>query len=185
MLTTSSTLLGRLRQQPAPEDWKTFVLLYTPLLLSWARQRGFEHDAEDVVQETLAHLITALPRYQRRDGQPFRSWLFRLARNRAEDFRRCRTNRPLPGIEAAECDPGTPVDEPDEAEFRRHLVHRALELVRGDFSGATWQAFVEMALGGRPAAEVAARLGLTVSAVYKARGRVVARLREEIGDALE
>jgi RNA polymerase sigma-70 factor (ECF subfamily) len=176
--------LGRLRQQPAPEDWTRFVLLYTPLLLSWVRQRGFEDDAEDVVQETLAHLITALPHYQRRDGQPFRSWLFRLACNRAEDFRRCRTNRPLPGL-AAGCDPGTPLNEPDEAEFRRHLVHRALELVRGDFSGSTWQAFVEVALGGRAPAEVAARLGMTVSAVYKARCRVLARLREEIGDALE
>jgi RNA polymerase sigma-70 factor (ECF subfamily) len=176
--------LGRLQQQPAPEDWKRFVLLYTPLLLSWARRLGFDDAAEDVVQEILAHLITALPHYQRRDGQPFRSWLFRLARNRAEDFRRCRANRPLPGIEA-ECDPGTAVDEPDEAEFHHELVHRALELVRGDFRDVTWQAFVEVALDGRPAAEVAARLGMTVRAVYKARGRVLARLREEIGDALE
>ena len=185
MLTTSPTLLGRLQQQPVPEDWTRFVLLYTPLLLSWARRRGLEHDAEDVVQETLAHLIRALPRYQRRDGQSFRSWLFRLARNRAEDFRRSRANRPLPRIEVAESAPGTPMDEPDDAEFRRHLVHRALELVRGDFSDVTWQAFTEVALGGRAPAEVAARMGLTLSAVYKARYRVVARLREEIGDALE
>jgi RNA polymerase sigma-70 factor (ECF subfamily) len=177
--------LGRLQQQPGPEDWKRFVLLYTPLLLSWARRSGFDDAAEDVVQETLAHLITALPRYQRRDGQPFRSWLFRLARNRAEDFRRRRRNRPLPGIEEAGYDPVAPADEPDEAEFRRYLVHRALTLVRGDFSATTWQAFVEVALAGRPVAEVAARLGLTESAVYKARCRVVARLQEEIGDALE
>jgi RNA polymerase sigma-70 factor (ECF subfamily) len=77
------------------------------------------------------------------------------------------------------------MDEPDESEFRRHLVHRALELVRGDFSDSTWQAFVDVALGGQPPAEVAACLGMTVSAVYKARCRVVARLREELGDALE
>jgi RNA polymerase sigma-70 factor (ECF subfamily) len=184
LLSTSSTLLGRLQQQPAPEDWKRFVSLYTPLLLSWARQSGFEDDAEDVVQETLAHLVTALPQYQRRDGQPFRSWLFRLARNRAEDFRRRRRNRPLPGI-TAECNPCTSMDEPDEAEFRRHLVHRALALIRKDFSDVTWQAFVEVALDGRRVAEVAARLGMTARAVHKARGRVLTRLREELGDALE
>jgi RNA polymerase sigma-70 factor (ECF subfamily) len=185
LLTTSSTLLRRLQQQPTPEDWKRFVSLYTPLLLRWARRLGFDDDAEDVVQETLAHLISALPRYQRRDDQPFRSWLFRLARNRAEDFRRCRANRTLPGMEEADCDRCAAAEEPDESEFRHHLVHRAMELIRDNFSDVTWQAFVDVALGGRPPAEVAARLGITVGAVYKARYRILTRLREEIGDALE
>ena len=73
MLTTSPTLLNRLRQPSEPEAWARFVNLYTPLLLSWAGRQGFqEADARDLVQEVLVKLVRALPTYERREGQTFR-----------------------------------------------------------------------------------------------------------------
>jgi hypothetical protein len=50
---------------------------------------------------------------------------------------------------------------PGEAEERRELVRRALGLIEGEFTRATWQAFRQYAVLGQRPAEVAAELGLT------------------------
>jgi RNA polymerase sigma-70 factor (ECF subfamily) len=77
-----------------------------------------------------------------------------------------------------------PVPEEDQAawekDFRRQLFHYAADQVRGDFGAATWQAFWQTAVQGKPAREVAAGLGLTTAAVYLAKGRVMARLKEQV-----
>jgi RNA polymerase sigma-70 factor (ECF subfamily) len=52
--------------------------------------------------------------------------------------------------------------------------------MQADFQPATWQAFWQCAVNDRPAAEVAAELGLTVAAVYAARSRILRRLREDL-----
>jgi RNA polymerase sigma-70 factor (ECF subfamily) len=72
-----------------------------------------------------------------------------------------------------------------EAEYRRLLVRRGLELIQADFSDTTWAAFTRLALEGRPAAEVAAELQLSVNAVRLARYRVLARLRQELDGLLD
>jgi RNA polymerase sigma-70 factor (ECF subfamily) len=60
------------------------------------------------------------------------------------------------------------------------LYQRALNLLRTDFAESTWQAFLATAVDGRSAADVAEDLGMTVGAVYVAKSRVLARLREEL-----
>src|SRR4051812_46302895 len=134
MPTTSLSLLDRLRQSPQPDTWDRFVRLYAPLLLAWARQQRFhDADAEDVVQRVLLKLIRLLPSYQRPQGQEIRGWRFTICRNECRDFHTRRATRTMPtsaGLSGvADCP--TP-DGPDEAEYRRRLVRRALELVRSD-----------------------------------------------------
>jgi RNA polymerase sigma-70 factor (ECF subfamily) len=51
-----------------------------------------------------------------------------------------------------------------------------------EFQPATWKAYWEHAAVGRPAAEVAAELGMSVNAVYLATSRVLRRLRQELAD---
>jgi RNA polymerase sigma-70 factor (ECF subfamily) len=65
------------------------------------------------------------------------------------------------------------------------IRRRALELVSGEFESRTWQAFWRSAVEGDAPADVAADLGISVWAVYKARSRVLQRLREEFAELLE
>jgi RNA polymerase sigma-70 factor (ECF subfamily) len=60
-----------------------------------------------------------------------------------------------------------------------------LEIMQADFEPATWRACWEFVVEGRPAAEVARELGLSVNAVYLAKGRVLRRLRAELEGMLE
>jgi RNA polymerase sigma-70 factor (ECF subfamily) len=187
MFPTSLTLLDRLRESNQPEAWERFVRLYTPLLLVWARRQGFqETDAEDVVQEVLVKLVRVLPEYQRGEGQSFRSWLFRLTVNQCRDFRRRKATRALPGAGGlSDVRDDSPVAELDEAEYRRLLVRRGMELIRADFGEATWTAFTRVMVEGRGVAEVAAELHITENAVFLARHRVLSRLRQELDGLLE
>jgi RNA polymerase sigma-70 factor (ECF subfamily) len=67
-----------------------------------------------------------------------------------------------------------------EKEHREYLVSRALTIMKTDFQPATWQACWEHVVCGRPAAEVAAELAMSVKAVYLAKARVLRRLRQEL-----
>jgi RNA polymerase sigma-70 factor (ECF subfamily) len=72
------------------------------------------------------------------------------------------------------------VEEVIEKEYQQYLVCRALQVMKTDFQPTTWKAFWEHVCLGRPAAEVASELGMTVKAVYLAKARVLRRLREEL-----
>ena len=76
-----------------------------------------------------------------------------------------------------------PAELPDSAEEQicdeSHVAHRSLELVRAEFEARTWQAFWLVVVEGRLPADVAPELGMTLPAVYKAKSRVLCRLRQE------
>jgi RNA polymerase sigma-70 factor (ECF subfamily) len=72
----------------------------------------------------------------------------------------------------------------DEAEVGA-LYRQAVELIRAEFEEPTWKAFWRVVLDGRPATEVAADLGVTPAAVRKAKSRVLHRLKERLGDAID
>ena len=57
--------------------------------------------------------------------------------------------------------------------------------MRSDFQETTWKACWETVAAGRPTAEVAAELGLSIGAVHAARYRVLDRLRKELQGMLE
>ena len=85
----------------------------------------------------------------------------------------------------------TDEDESDEgggdanSEVTRMLAHRALEVARSEFEERTWNAFLRTAVDGARPADVAADLGMTVGAVYKAKSRVLRRLREQLAGLIE
>jgi RNA polymerase sigma-70 factor (ECF subfamily) len=188
MNTTPASLLERLRQPADQPAWDRFVRLYTPLLFYWARRQGLQDsDAADLVQDVLTHLFRKLPEFTYEPGKSFRGWLRTVLVNQWHD-RYQRRHRP----EAAVSDAGLaevagpdPIAELDEAEYRQHLVSRALQLLQTDFEPATWKAFWEYFVLDRPAAEVARELATTTNVVYLARSRVLGRLRLELAGLLD
>jgi RNA polymerase sigma-70 factor (ECF subfamily) len=185
---TSVSLLQRLRQPHDKAAWARFVKLYTPLLFYWARRAGLqEQDAADLVQDLFLTLVEKLPGFTYDRHKSFRGWLRTVLLNKWRNRRRQVVPQSLDAAahspEAA-LDPGN-MEVLEEAEYRRKLVARALELIQRDFQPTTWKAFWECQVEGRPGADVAAKLGISVGAVYVARSRVLNRLREELAGLLD
>jgi RNA polymerase sigma-70 factor (ECF subfamily) len=184
MFTTSSSLLERLGAVSNGADWERFVRLYAPLLHRWARRLGLQdQDAADLVQDVLIVLVRKLPAFRYDPGRSFRCWMHTLLKNKWRDRRPPDKSLPLPGGEGPPAPPDA--DSLEEREYRQYLIDRALRLMKSDFEPATWQACWETAVTGRPPAEVAAELGITVNAVYLAKARVLGRLRQDLDGLLD
>lgn len=186
--TTRRSLVLRLRNLDDQTAWAEFVELYEPLIYRLARRKGLQDsDARDLCQEVFRAVASAIERW---DPDPakgrFRAWLFCIARNQALKSLAGNNNGRLRGTgrttvqELLEARP----DEDPQAqaeftrEFRRRVFHWAAEQVRHEFTENTWQAFWRTGVDNRSVAAVAEELGLSAGAVYIARTRVLARLRE-------
>jgi RNA polymerase sigma-70 factor, ECF subfamily len=184
MHTTSVSLLQRLRQQSTADSWERLTRLYTPLLFHWARRLGLqEQDAGDLVQEVLIVLVKKLPEFEYQPGRSFRGWMRTILMNKWRDRPRRKPAGPLD----TEMQPLAPVDDDalEEREYRLHVLGQALRLMSADFEPATWQACWETVVCDRPAAQVAAELGISVNAVYLAKSRVLNRLRQDLEGLLD
>ena len=188
MHTTSITLLERLRTTSNNDAWGRFVELYTPLLFHWARSCNLQaEDAADLVQDVFTTLLQELPAFAYDSNKSFRAWLRTVTLNRWRDRLRAAATRPMPGGGSQVDGVAVPdhVAALEEQEYRAYLVSRALKLMQADFEPKTWQAVWQHAVEGRPAGEVAAKLGLTTAAVYCAKFRVLSRLRQELHGLLD
>ena len=67
-----------------------------------------------------------------------------------------------------------------ELEYQRKLAGIAMEQVKQEFQDNTWKAFWLTAVEGRAAAEASQQTGLSAGAVYVAKSRVLARLKEAV-----
>lgn len=188
---TRVTLLARIRDGRDAEAWREFVHLYGPVVYRFARNRGLQDaDAADLMQDVLRSVARNAHRmeYDPKRGT-FRGWLYTVTRNKIYNFLSAQRNRPRGSGDAdanerldatPARDDGTGPDAEWEKEYQRRLSARAMERVKNEFQPATWQAFWETAVEGKGAAEVGAGLNMTAGAVYVAKSRVLARLRDEV-----
>jgi RNA polymerase sigma factor (sigma-70 family) len=188
---TRVTLLARIRDGRDADAWREFVHLYGPVVYRFARNRGLQDaDAADLMQDVLRSVARNAHRmeYDPKRGT-FRGWLYTVTRNKIYNFLTAQRNRPrgTGDADAQERLDATPArdDEtgPDtewEKEYQRRISARAMERVRHEFQPSTWAAFWETAVEGKPAGEVGARLKMSAGAVYVAKSRVLARLRDEV-----
>jgi RNA polymerase sigma factor (sigma-70 family) len=140
-----------------------------------ARMTGSIADGEDVVQDTLARAYYELS--ELKELPAMRSWLFRIAHNRALDYLRRYERRMGEPLEvAAEIAAGEAV-EPDIAlerdEAVRAAISRFLELAPAQRSCVILKDVLDYSLE-----EIAAMLELSLSAVKAALHRGRTRLRE-------
>ncbi len=184
---TRSSLLEQLRSLSNDRAWLEFVDCYEPRIRRWCLQRGVRAgDLDDVTQTILLRLAQKLPSFHYDRTRSFRAWLRTMTNHEVNRFWRQRERAQRDGSpteggldEVSSDDLG-----PDElAALRDELVcfERACEAVRARVNPSTWKAFEQTALEGRPGSEVAQALGLTVTAVHRARANVTAMLKEVAG----
>jgi RNA polymerase sigma factor (sigma-70 family) len=183
---TSTTLLGRLALFPLDQAaWEEFVRRYGPSVLGWCQGWGAqEADALDVTQVVLAKLAVQMRHFAYDPSRSFRAWLRAVSLNAWRDSLAARrpaatggatgTLALLHGLEARE-----DLVRRLEEQFDLELLEEASRRVRGRVQPKTWQAYELTAVEGLSGAKAAARLGMSVAAVFTAKASVLRMLREE------
>ena len=191
--TTSLSLLDRARAND-PAAWERLVSLYSPLVDWWChRYRLQEADLADVRQQVFLAVARRLADF-RRDRRAAAS----AAGCAPSRGTRCTT---IGGAEATRCRAGgsdayeqlqqLSAGELEDAaagstvEEQGILYRRAVQLIARDFEEKTRKAFWMVTVEDRLPAEVAEELGISTNAVYLAKSRVLAHLREEFGDPID
>lgn len=184
-MTTRSSLLERLRHD-GPGAWDEFHRFYSPFLTSVAERLGLRgQDVDDVVQAVFVDFFERCKEfdYDREKGR-FRDYLQKILFARLLKMRRQAKRAGLPDENLPE-----PWDEELERlweeEYRRHILREALARVRREVEPQTYQAFQLYALEGVEARQVARFLGISSSAVYVYKGRVLAKLKTIVQELLK
>lgn len=113
------------------------------------------HEAEDIVQNVFAKLITAIAKYERRDV-PFSAWILRVTRNAALDHLRAR--RAFPTEEVRVADIGSTLTRFERARDLRDALDR--------LPSAQREVLVLRHVVGLSPMEIADTLGRTESSVH-------------------
>ena len=185
---TSTTLLRRLRQDPADQAaWVEFVRRYGPEVYRWCRRWGLqEADAEDVTQAVLVRLSARMRTFTHDPARSFRAYLMTLARYAWCDFLETR-KQPGAGVGGSDVrglletvEAGDDLVRRLDEQFDQEVLAEAQARVQQRVEPHTWEAFRLTALEELSGAEAAARLGLKVATVYKAKSKVQQMLQEEV-----
>jgi RNA polymerase sigma-70 factor (ECF subfamily) len=190
---TRASLLVRLRDPRDGAAWGEFVDLYTPLVYGYVRNQGLQDaDAADLSQDVLVAVAGAVGRLEYDPARgAFRNWLFTIVRRKLSNWRAAPGNRAQGSGDSdthrllAEYPAPNGMEAEWEAEWERRLVGWACEQLQRQVNEATWQAFWRTAIDGQPGKQVAAALGLSIAAVYHARSRILARLKELVRSVQE
>ncbi|MGL4420499.1 MAG: RNA polymerase sigma factor [Gemmataceae bacterium] len=187
---TRVTLLHRLRDGSDAEAWRDFIRLYGPVVYGFARTRGLQDaDAADMVQEVLRSVARNAGKMEYDPSKgTFRGWLYTVTRNKIYNFLSTQKNRPKASADSGSYERLDAVPNRDdgdtdavwELEYQRRVSAKAMERVKHEFHRNTWEAFWGTAVDGISAQEVGEKLKMTPGAVYVAKSRVIARLREEV-----
>lgn len=186
---TRPSLLLRLRNPQDERAWSEFVEIYEPLIESLARRSGLQHaDARELVQDVLVAVARAIDGWNPDPARgSFRGWLFRIARNLMVNLLK-REGRQIRATGDSELrrllneqpDPTCGDTALFDLEYRRRMFRWAAERIRNEFQESTWEAFRLTCVDGLEIDAVAMQLGMSRGAVYVARSRVMARLKNHI-----
>jgi RNA polymerase sigma-70 factor (ECF subfamily) len=187
-LRTRTSLLLRLRQVPTDQEaWAEFVDRYGRQIHAWCRRWGLqEADAQDVTQTVLLQLASKLQTFSYDPAQRFRAWLKTLTHHAWSDF--LATWRPA-ATRSGDSDLQHLLDNVQARDdlvgrlqetFDQELLEQATACVRARVEERTWEAYRLTAQEGLSGAETAARLGMQVGTVYKAKSKVHALLQDTL-----
>jgi len=191
---TSVSLLDRARGANDAAAWDRLVSLYTPLIRAWLRRQAAPaSDDQDLVQEVMTVVVRRLAEFEH-NGRPgaFRTWLRSITVNCLRDFWRAKRLRPITrggsdfqGWLDQLADSESALSKLWDRDHDVHVMKRIMEHLEPDFAPNTWRAFRRVAIEGASPDEVAGELGMSVNAVFIAKSRVLARLRQETAGLID
>lgn len=197
-ISTSRSLLERLREDQ-PGAWERLVNLYSPLVHYWCRRMRLpEQDMPDVFQQVFQSVASHIGKFRKEEANDtFRGWLRVITRNKVRDHYRRNNRQPdaAGGTEAQLrfsqlADPlvdEIDADEPDAEENHVYgeVLRSALETIEHQFQQRTWRAFWLTVVENRTPAEAGEQLDMRPGTVRVAKSRVLAKLREVLGELME
>jgi RNA polymerase sigma-70 factor (ECF subfamily) len=170
--------LTKLAARGEPEAIEALLEQIRPMVVRYCRARlgqitGHYHVADDVAQEVLIAVLSALPRY-RDMGRPFASFVFGIASHKVADAMRNAARLAIPTEDLPDGPDHRPGPEETvvayiEAERARALLARLPVHQR--------ELLVLRVLTGMSAEETGHALGMSPGAVRVAQHRALARLR--------
>lgn len=187
---SSSKSLIRRVQKNDRLAWERLSSLYGPVVYDWARRQGLQpNDSADVMQDVFTALMNNIADFAHAGS--FRGWLWTVTRNKVRDHFRRQMELDMAAGGTAAYDrmlqlPESPpqIDSTTGQQEVSGVHRRALELMQTDFEPQTWQAFWRTMIENQSPIDVAADLGVSKWTVYKAKARVLQRLREEFAELL-
>jgi RNA polymerase sigma-70 factor (ECF subfamily) len=185
--TTRPELIKAVRDSGNDAAWREFLALYQPMISRWCERSGLgQGDAEDVCADVVAKLADVMRSFTYNPRWRFRGWLKTVVKHAVVDFWR---RRPPPMISLGDPTAREIVDRSaiasDFGEVAGDLaedVERAIEvaeIVRRKVQQDAWQVYWLTAVEGEKARDVAARLKMSVAAVYTCKCRVKKLVEEE------
>lgn len=185
MKTTRASLLIRIKDPNADEAWSEFHDLYAPLIYRYARRRGLNRDdADDIRSECYKAIVQQIGTfdYDKAKGG-FKAWLRTMVDRRVVDLFRKRREQQANSADLR----NTPAEQqsPDEvweAEWKNQHLKHCVEQLRREVSRRTFEVFSIVVLQGRPTAEACDELGMNPNQVYKAKARMLRRVRDKMSE---
>ncbi len=198
MYETRLSLLVRVRDLGDAESWREFHAIYQPLIFGYLRSLGLkEHrrqrpdaggllPADGDPADVRAGSDGAAGSAPTCGSSPTRRW-----------STGCGGRRSATGRRKSGCGEFREADESESQrlevlwtlQHRKRILEVTLPRVRATVSATAWACFEQRLLRGRPAAEIAAELGITANVVYVYASRVLkevrrrcAEIEEELGD---
>lgn len=194
-LPTRGSLLDRLRDWEDQAGWRDFFDTYWKFIYGAAVRSGLsDHEAEEVVQETVVSVAKKMPEFVYDPAQcSFKGWLMHVTRLRILDqFRRRQPafrqqpaadadSRSTPVVERIpDISAAVPCDDAWEEEWERNLLDAAMERIRLRVRPEHYQIFHLSAVKGLGPLQVARMLEVNIGQVYLVRHRLTKEVRREV-----
>ncbi len=189
MLSTSESLLMRIRNREDADAWSRFVRLYTPLLFRWARQAGLDtHAAGDLSQDVLSVVLQRAGSFAYDPNGSFRAWLRKIAINQFRLYWRRRQRHELLVGESwiAQLPDRKSLESTWDSGYRLELLAQANVALQPNFSPPIWEALQEWLRSPEESAEsIGQRHGVNVWTLYSAKRRFMKHLRAILAGLLD
>jgi len=187
----TTTFVRRLRARDPQawfELWETFGPVLKGQLYRWGRGRIGQETVQDLSQETLAALATAIDRHDPSRGARFSTWLLAIARyTLGDEMDRRNAQKRGGGVKPRSLEDefraASPEEGPDHA-YEREIfeakVGAALREVERDCDFMEFSVYRSRVLDGRTGRQVAADLGISPPTVSRRLASVRKKLRAHL-----